>query len=257
MQIILKNIYKYKFFKRILPSVLKRFVRIFKVNSIIIKHEKILLNLNLNNPIDREIYLKGEYEREQIAFLSDLIDQYKIQYFLDIGAHMGFYSIKLSKKEIKIYAFEPVKNNYEQLKQNKLLNKFNNLEIYNFALSNENKNIVMWVPDINKTGGFSILDHKDEEIEKYNKEDLIKINASSRIGDEIINFKKNKIAIKIDVERHEQYVLEGLNNLLSNNMVILQVELFDKRKEKIQNYLKEKKFRIFKIINQDHYFKNF
>ena len=257
MQIILKNIYKYSFFKRILPSVLKRFVRIFKMNSIIVKHEKILLNLNLNNPIDREIYLKGEYEGEQIAFISKLIDQYKIEYFLDIGAHMGYYSIKLSKKKIKIYAFEPIKNNYEQLKQNKLINKFTNLEIYNFALSNENKKIVMWVPDVNKTGGFSILDHKDEEINKYNKENLIRINSSSRIGDEIINFKDRKIAIKIDVERHEQYVLEGLNNLLSNNMVILQVELFDKRKKSIENYLQEKRFQIFKIINQDHYFKNF
>ena len=257
MQIILKKIYKYKLFKRILPSILKRLIRIFKINSIIIRHEEILLNLNLNNPIDREIYLKGDYEREQIALISDLIDQHKIEYFLDIGAHMGYYSIKLSEKEIKIYAFEPVKNNYEQLKKNKLINKFTNLEIYNFALSNENKNIVMWVPDINKTGGFSILDDKDEEINKYDKENLIRINSSSRKGDEIINLKNHKIAIKIDVERHEKYVLEGLNNLLSNNMVILQIELFDKRKNNIQNYLEEKKFKIFKIINQDHYFKNF
>ena len=55
MREIIKKINKIKLFKRIIPSLLKRFIKIFKKNSIIIRHENVLLNLNLNNPIDRDI----------------------------------------------------------------------------------------------------------------------------------------------------------------------------------------------------------
>ena len=98
MRTILYNLYKLGFFKRIIPSFLKIYIKIFKTNEIIIKHREILLNLNLLNPIDREIFLRDNYEEEQLNYLSKIIDDKKIQYFLDIGAHMGYYSINLSKK---------------------------------------------------------------------------------------------------------------------------------------------------------------
>ena len=257
MHKIIKKIYKIKLFKRIIPSLLKRFIRIFKKDSIIIKHENVFLDLNLNNPIDRKIYLKGDYEKDQITFLSELIDNNKIEYFVDVGAHMGFYSINLSKKNLKVYAFEPVKRNYGQLESNKLINNFSSLEIYNFALSDENKNIIMWVPDLNKTGGFSIFDERDEEIRNYCAKKIKKINSISKKGDEILKLIDKKIAIKIDVERHELSVLEGMQDLITKNKIILQVELFDKRKENIEKYLTLRKFKKIKVIQKDHYFSNF
>jgi len=257
MHKIIKKIYKIKLFKRIIPSLLKRFIRIFKKDSIIIKHENVFLDLNLNNPIDRKIYLKGDYEKDQITFLSELIDNNKIEYFVDVGAHMGFYSINLSKKNLKVYAFEPVKRNYGQLESNKLINNFSSLEIYNFALSDENKNIIMWVPDLNKTGGFSIFDERDEEIKNYDAKKIKKINSISKKGDEILKLIDKKIAIKIDVERHELSVLEGMQDLITKNKIILQVELFDKRKENIEKYLTLRKFKKIKVIQKDHYFSNF
>ena len=257
MRKIIKKIYKIKLFKRIIPSLLKRFIKILKKDSIIIKHENVFLDLNLNNPIDREIYLKGNYEKDQLNFLSELIDNNEVEYFLDVGAHIGFYSINLSKKNLKVYAFEPVRSSYEQLENNKLLNNYSNLEIYNFALSDENKNIIMWVPDLNKTGGFSIFDERDEEIKNYDANKIKKITGTSKKGDEILKIVDKKIAIKIDVERHELNVLKGMQNLIINNKIILQIELFDKRKLNIEKYLKIRKFKKINIIQKDHYFTNF
>ena len=170
---------------------------------------------------------------------------------------MGFYSINLSKKNLKVYAFEPVRSNYEQLESNKLLNNFSNLEIYNFALSDENKNIIMWVPDLNKTGGFSIFDERDEEIKNYDVNKIKKITGIAKKGDEILKIVDKKIAIKIDVERHELSVLKGMQDLIIKNKIILQIELFDKRKENIEKYLKLRKFKKIKVIQKDHYFTNF
>ena len=97
MRKILQILYKIDLLKRIIPSLLKIFIKFFKSNEVIVKKNEVLYQLNLMNPIDREIYLKGDYEKEQIDFLSEQITKHKINFFLDVGAHMGFYSINMSK----------------------------------------------------------------------------------------------------------------------------------------------------------------
>ena len=52
-------------------------------------------------------------------------------------------------------------------------------------------------------------------------------------------------------------MLEGLSNILLNNDVILQVEIFDKRETIIKQFLKSKNFNFLKSIKRDFYFKNF
>tara|TARA_A100001015_G_scaffold283896_1_gene349710 strand:+ start:16 stop:333 length:318 start_codon:yes stop_codon:yes gene_type:complete len=99
MRKILQILYKIDLLKRIVPSLLKIFIKFFKSNEVIVKNNEVLFQLNLMNPIDREIYLKGDYEKQQIDFLSEQITKHKINYFFDVGAHMGFYSINMSKKK--------------------------------------------------------------------------------------------------------------------------------------------------------------
>ena len=88
---MLQALYKISLLKRLVPSLLKIFIKIFRKNEVIIKDKDVSFILNLTNPIDREIYLKGNYEKEQIDFLSKEIKNNDIKYFLDIGAHMGIY----------------------------------------------------------------------------------------------------------------------------------------------------------------------
>lgn len=254
---ILQKIYAIKLFRRLLPSIFKKLIKISKKNKTIIKHKDVLFQLNLNNPIDREVYLKGNYEKKQLEYLSKNIDEQNIEYFIDIGAHMGFYSINMSKKNIKIIAFEPVKNNYIQLKFNKKLNQKKNIKIYNYALSNKKKIITMWVPNKDKTGGYSVYDNDDEEIKKYHYLKLTKVKSKAIVGDSVLKMINKKLAIKIDVERHEKKVLEGLKCLFKNNNVFIQIELFDNRKNEIIQYLKLQKFSLLNNINKDYYFKNF
>lgn len=257
MRKIIQKIYKFRIFKRIIPTFLKIYIKLLKKNEIIIRHNDINLKLNLFNPIDREIFLKGNYEKKQIDCLVNFIKDNKIIYFIDIGAHMGFYSLIISNLKIKVFSFEPVKNNFKQLNENKKLNKFENMEIYNFALSNKEKQVEMWVPNKEKSGGYTIYDPKDEELEKYDIRKINKEQCISKIGDNIIKIKNEKVAIKIDVERHELNVLDGLNNLLKENDIILQIELFEDRRDNIIKYLEEHNFKHINTIKKDFYFKNF
>lgn len=257
MRKILQSLYKIKLFKRIIPSLLKKFIKIFNSNRVQIEYDNINFILNLSNPIDREIYLKGSYEKKQLDLVLSLIDKYKMNYFIDVGAHMGFYSMIIAKKDLFVYAFEPIKGNYNQLLNNRDINNFKNIKIFNFALSDERKNIKMWVPDKDKTGGYSVYNENDEEIKNYENEKINIEDGKSEKGDEFIKIKGQKIIVKIDVERHELKVLNGIKDLLTNNKIILQIEIFNNRKKKIFDYLKRSDFNFIEVIKNDHYFKNF
>jgi FkbM family methyltransferase len=254
---LIKYLYKFKLLKRLIPSLLKLIVKIFKIKKIKIKHNNLYLLLNPKNPIDREVYLKDCYEKNQISFLEKEIDKNNIDIFIDIGAHMGFYSINLSKKKIKIYSFEPIKNNYNQFKENILINKIDNITSFNCALSNKKSIIQMWVPDENKTGGFTIFNIQDEALKKYKSHQIHYEHSKANLGDNLLNFKQKKIAIKIDVERHEEQVIMGITKLLKNNKIIIQIEIFDERKEKIFKLMNDRKYHLFNSIEKDYFFTNF
>ena len=254
---IIRILVKIKILKRLIPSLTKKIFKLFNMKKIILEKEGIFLSINLKNPIDRQIFFKDDYEREQIDYLKLLIKKYNIKRFIDIGAHMGIYSTLIANENIKVIAFEPYKKSFEQLNLNKQLNNFDNLTINNYALSDENKKITMWVSEKDKTGGMSIYDKNDEELKKYKKNNLIKVEADSFIGDDVLKFEKEILAIKIDVERHEYKVLKGINKLLQKNDAVIQVEIFDKRQNNIISYLKENNFINFHSIKNDFYFKNF
>ena len=83
--------------------------------------------------------------------------------------------------------------------------------------------------------------------------------ADFKIGDEYLNLKDEKISFKIDVEGHELNVLEGINKTLVNNKCILQIEIFEKNFNSVNNYLLSMGFKkIFEIKNRSNFFyKNF
>ena len=62
-------LYKFKIFRRIIPSLIKKIIKLYDKPFTIINHNNIKLNLNLNNPIDREIYLTKKYEEKNILLL--------------------------------------------------------------------------------------------------------------------------------------------------------------------------------------------
>ena len=70
------------------------------------------------------------------------------------------------------------------------------------------------------------------------------------------------ISLKVDVEGSEIDVLNGLKKLLKNNKVFLQIEIFDKNYQKVNNFLKISNFKLDNKISSnsnyaDYYYKNF
>jgi FkbM family methyltransferase len=256
MRSLLIYIYNLKFrlFKRIIPSILRK--EIFFSKNQIIDLGFCKISLNLKNSIDREIYLKGFYEKEQIEYLYEISKNEKIDYFLDIGSYIGYYSLYFNNIK-NIHAFEPNETNFKYLKKNIELNN-KNIIAHNTACSEATSDKLIWYIDENKMGGSAIYYENDSELLQYDKKDIKFKKIKTKKLDDVIDIKNKNILIKIDVERHEFNVLLGAcKKTLKENKVIMQIEIKKDLKNKIFSFLKENNFKFISSISHDHYFKNY
>jgi FkbM family methyltransferase len=234
---------KIPFIKKIYSKILNAILNSKK--EFVLNFKNIRLSINIKDPIDKIIFYKNRYEEEQIEFLSQWIKKNNPNIFIDIGANFGIYSLRISKlfQELKIIAFEPVLTTFNKLKINiKINNLEKKIKTHNVGLSNTSglkKMIALKRRNYIQSGGFSFNIPK----KKLAEEDVIQYHKSTR-GDQILKFKKKKIVVKMDVEGYEDKALLGIKNLLDNNKILLQIEIFDRNFKKINKLLLEKKFRL-------------
>ena len=244
--------------KRLIPSISLRVLRILKKNRGYFKINDFEMFLDFLDPIDREIILSQEFEKQEIDFLINQIKLNKINYFLDVGANCDYYSLKISKEisSIKILAFEPNDEAYlkfsKTLKKNLYLSK--KIKLKNFGLSDRSAKLKM-----QSMVKFGYAQTSASIINKNLIDKNFTFYADFKIGDDYLKLTNEKISIKIDVEGHELNSLKGIHNIMKNNQCILQVEIFKKNFEYLNNFLLSYGYKkIYEIKNRSNYFyKNF
>jgi FkbM family methyltransferase len=98
--------------------------------------------------IVRRELVKNRYNIESIEFSpNDIV--------IDIGAHVGVVSIYIAKRFpfVKIYAYEPIPDNYEHLVINLKANGVNNVTPHNLAITSDGRKFDMIVNFTNNSGG--------------------------------------------------------------------------------------------------------
>lgn len=164
----------------------------------------------------REFYNPGFFEN----FTTDLLKSFirEENTILDIGAHHGYYSLIASNlvgKRGKVFAFEPVKENYFILLKNVSLNKFRNVECWNSAISDNNCEKDFYISKASDSSGFT-----PHPLSSTVEKRLVQTYSI----DEFFNDQKIDI-IKIDTEGHELSILKGAKNTIrKNDNIILIVE---------------------------------
>jgi FkbM family methyltransferase len=130
---------------------------------------------------------------------------------IDIGAHMGHYTMNMARKAKHVYAFECSPKSFNYLCANIALQDLHySVTKYNVALSNKEGTADYYIRDK--------LDGGSNGISKFNMDEN---NNTPHIEVPTITLDsfglKNIGFIKIDVEGHEKEVLEGAVNTLKNN----------------------------------------
>ena len=200
--------------KKILNSSYKRVNTFFGSGFSVERSYGLKWLIDWSNRVDKKMTFKL-FEDDQISYFINNYKKYKPEYFLDIGAHGGLYSIILKNKfpKLNVWAFEPDRQNRYQLYGNLFLNNFEReIEVYNFGLSSNNKEVAFGIVKDGNRGGKTIMETGE-----------LKINVKPL--DEVF-LEKNKICfVKIDVEGHELDVIKGSKKFLKNNFCLIQVEI--------------------------------
>lgn len=149
---------------------------------------------------------------------------------VDLGANIGVTSYHLAKKLPRsiIYSFEPLEINMNVLKRIKKKFMLHNIREYQLAAGNENTQLEMVMPVINRVPmhGLSHAIHKD--ITENNRGLRFKVPMIKL--DDFNNFTNTSHPItgfKIDVENYEYFVLKGAEQLIKKHHPIIYCELWN------------------------------
>ena len=169
------------------------------------------------HPTRLQYLINGDYEPATRRFLLESLP--KKGTFIDLGANEGFFSILLaSKKDAKVYAFEPVKTTRDFLKKNIELNTTkDNVIVESFAVGNKHGYMNITT---NHFGKNHISPSKNRNTQKTQITTMDAYIKKKNI---------NKIdIIKADIEGAEILFLKGAKETLKNHNPYLVIEVSQK-----------------------------
>lgn len=212
--------------------------------------------LNYSNYIDRKILVDGNYESEQFAKFSGLATTIGAEFFFDIGANIGLYTVQMARLPTihTIFSFEPMPANRNQLYANVLLNRLDGMvHVHSYALSNAAGSAVFLQNKGNSTGRSRLKETNTFSLDEKKFEE---VTIKTQRLDNISELKGQKLAIKIDVEGHELMVLQGMPGILKDNICVLQIECYPEVETVTDEFLKNVGYSLIAKINADRYYSN-
>ena len=195
-----------------------------------------------------EILNFDTYESEELQIIMNLLEDN--DFFFDIGAHVGWYSVNLAnqKKQMQVFSFEPIPSTYALLLKNIAHNKLNNMQAFNFGFSDKSKTADLFYSEV----GSAIASEKD----------IFEVNPSKKVQcqlktlDEFV--KEHPIHrldfIKCDVEGAEFLVLKGADRAICKFLPMVFLEIvenwcnkFGYNAKTIIQYMSDKGYQMFEM----------
>ena len=162
--------------------------------------------MKMGNPTADDILTHGIYEYGLIKWCEQFLSPTGV--FVDVGAHMGTYSIILSKSCKKVVSFEAQKNTFDGLNIGICANNRFNIKAYNVALGSKEGTTTLY--HVSEDGGGSTTRKEVLRQDVINSEEVqVKTLDSYKLTN--IDF------MKIDVEGAELDVIKGASHTLFDN----------------------------------------
>jgi len=146
----------------------------------------------------------GLHEFPDMSLLLDFLREEDL--FIDIGSNVGSYTIlACGAKKARGFAFEPIPDTYEKLKENIRLNHIENIvQAFNIGLGSA-------VGELSFTSSMDCMNHALSDGEIHSGAIIVKVSTL-----DLILKDESPTLIKIDVEGFETPVLQGAEHSLSN-----------------------------------------
>lgn len=202
-------------------------------------------------PNNLECYYLGKEETEYIY--SELFnEQQYIKHgiklnegdcIFDVGANIGLFCLFLKslQKQVKIYAFEPIKPIFDVLQANVQLHSIENISLFQYGFSSVNKSEVLFTFYPNMAGNSTRkpvekVEQREVMNARLNKEMVDYLFQNQQVKGEVRTLSSviNELNIKcidllkIDVEGEEYEVLQGINHMDWRKIKQIVVEVHDR-----------------------------
>ena len=192
------------------------------------------------------VFLKREY---------DSFEKFKINeddIIVDIGAHLGFFTIKAAKEAFKgvVYAFEPFSMHFRLLEENIRSNNIKNVKFYNQAITDKASELSFYYTihgDPCDTSLFKINPNEkiyEEKIQSISLKDFFQQESLERCD-----------FLKIDCEGAEYSILMSSDSSTLNKIrkIAMEWHKFDTGyyPQKLANFLKESGFNLIEPPSYD------
>lgn len=168
--------------------------------------------------------------------------------FLDVGAHIGYYSCLVSPFVRQVFAFEPDPRNAKPLSE--ALAGIKNAEHVPFAVSDTSGNLKLSVSDASSLSHL-VLDEKAG----------VEVNTVT-IDDFTLERGLDPIAIKMDIEGFEILALQGASNSVKKHAPIFLIEFNQEEGrpntfEKLNTFLEDHEYMLFAMTRKEVGWTNF
>ena len=189
--------------------------------------------------VGRLLAFKGYYEDHALSELYQLVTRESDVCL--IGAHVGTLLVPLAKRANTVVGYEANPETFELLKINTRINNLSNVDIFNYAIGNEKKEVEFYANTVN-SGGSKIKPRFDSYAYSYDNPKIIKTNMISL--DEHIGGKYEFDIIIMDIEGSEYYGFQGMQNALKT-CKYLQLEYVPHHLENISHVTNEEYLSVF------------
>ena len=188
------------------------------------------VRIRLTETVGRNLFVSGCKEPNEFAYINKLLKPGMA--FLDLGANIGLYTVWAARRVGKngaVIAVEPSTREFTRLVENVRLNRLSNVYLVNAAASNTRRTAELHISDENEPGqntlgGFIYQGVQEVGIEHVSLDTVDDILQNLHI--------KHIDIVKMDIEEHEFFALQGMSSLLRPSRPILLTELSDETLQK-------------------------
>lgn len=202
------------------------------------------LKLNLKNPEHQYYYFyRSHDERYEVNNIQKLIVENDNCW--DIGANVGFYSFLFASiaNKGKVVSFEPVLKTFNDLKDGKDKNNFNNISLRNFAFGSECKSQEIY------------FDNEDLSMGTASFYGAKLYNNFERVAIKTIDTEYDRLCIpdliKIDVEGFQMEVIKGGENFFKKHSPMVMIEVDNETDKSLEDYFVNLNYKFYKF-NKNH-----
>lgn len=186
------------------------------------------------------LFLSNRMEAEALATFKTIVKHLHPSQdsFLDVGANIGLYSWHAldACPDLHVAAFEPDPRNVQLLKRTSQKWGVQNLIVHAQAASNA-LGTASFSQDLLSSATGSLEQSEPSFAEQHYGQRACNIRVATTTLDLATKDMPPPALVKIDVEGHEQAVLEGASELLERSRPILLIESFGERAEAVRNIL--------------------